>query len=47
MNSARAYIWSATYLAVIPGLAITFTVIAVNLIGDALRDYLDPRTRTL
>lgn len=47
LNSARAYIWSATYLAVIPGLAITFTVIAVNLIGDALRDYLDPRTRTL
>ncbi|MGI6630288.1 MAG: ABC transporter permease [Bacillota bacterium] len=47
LNSARAYIWSASYLAVIPGLAITFTVIAVNLIGDALRDYLDPRTRTL
>jgi peptide/nickel transport system permease protein len=47
LNSARAYIWSAAYLAVLPGLAITFTVIAVNLIGDALRDYLDPRTRTL
>ena len=45
LNSARAYIWSATYLAVIPGLAITFTVIAVNLIGDALRDYLDPRNK--
>lgn len=47
LNSARAYIWSATYLAVIPGLAITFTVIAVNLIGDALRDHLDPRTRII
>ena len=46
LNSARAYIWSAAYLAVIPGLAITMTVVAVNLVGDALRDFLDPRTRT-
>jgi peptide/nickel transport system permease protein len=46
LNSARAYIWSAAYLAIIPGMAITITVIAVNLLGDSLRDYLDPRTRT-
>ena len=47
LNAARSSIWDAPHLAVIPGLAITFTVVAVNLIGDALRDYLDPRTRTL
>jgi peptide/nickel transport system permease protein len=31
--------------AVFPGLAITITVLAVNLAGDALRDYLDPQLR--
>ncbi|MBQ3864271.1 MAG: ABC transporter permease [Clostridia bacterium] len=45
LNTARPYIWSAPHLAIIPGCAITLAVIAVNLIGDALRDYLDPRTR--
>jgi len=33
------------WLAVFPGLAITITVLAVNLSGDALRDYLDPQLR--
>lgn len=45
LSSARNYVWTAPHLAIVPGLAITITVIAVNLIGDALRDYLDPRTR--
>ena len=45
LSAARNYIWTAAHLAIVPGLAITVTVIAVNLIGDALRDYLDPRTR--
>lgn len=45
LSAARNYIWTAPYLAIIPGIAITVTVISVNLIGDALRDYLDPRTR--
>lgn len=47
MSAARNYVWTASYLALIPGLAITITVVAVNLIGDALRDYLDPRTRNM
>lgn len=34
--------WTATF----PGLAIFFTVLAVNLVGDGLRDVLDPRGRT-
>jgi ABC-type dipeptide/oligopeptide/nickel transport system permease subunit len=36
---------SAPYLALIPGLAIVITVLGVNLIGDALREALDPRFR--
>jgi len=45
LSSARKYLWTGAHMAIIPGLAITITVIAVNLLGDALRDYLDPRTR--
>ena len=45
LSSARRYLWTGAHMAMIPGLAITLTVVAVNLIGDALRDYFDPRTR--
>jgi peptide/nickel transport system permease protein len=45
LSAARKYFWTGAHMAVIPGIAITITVIAINLIGDALRDYLDPRTR--
>lgn len=45
LSSARNYIWTAPHLAIIPGIAIMITVIAFNLVGDALRDFLDPRTR--
>ena len=33
------------WMALFPGLAITFTILALNLFGDALRDYLDPKLR--
>jgi len=33
------------WLVVAPGLAITFTILALNLLGDAMRDYLDPKLR--
>jgi peptide/nickel transport system permease protein len=33
------------WLAVFPGLAITITVLAINLAGDSLRDFLDPQLR--
>lgn len=36
---------SAPWVAIFPGLAITVTVLAYNLLGDALRDELDPRLR--
>jgi ABC-type dipeptide/oligopeptide/nickel transport system permease subunit len=33
------------WLVVFPGLAITLAIVAVNLFGDALRDFLDPKLR--
>jgi peptide/nickel transport system permease protein len=41
----RSYIVSAWWLCVIPGLAILFTVLSFNLLGDALNDYLNPTLR--
>ena len=41
----REYIDTAWWLVVIPGLAIMFTVLAINVLGDWLRDFLDPRLR--
>jgi ABC-type dipeptide/oligopeptide/nickel transport system permease subunit len=39
-------VWQAAWwTAVVPGLAISFTVLVYNLFGDALRDALDPRLR--
>jgi peptide/nickel transport system permease protein len=42
---ARAYITKAPLLSVWPGLAIAMTVFGFNMLGDALRDVLDPRLR--
>lgn len=44
LSDARAAIFSAPYLSYIPGAAIFFTVLAVNFVGDALRDAFDPRS---
>jgi len=35
----------APHLAIVPGLAIVFTVLGLNLLGDGLRDYYDPKIR--
>jgi peptide/nickel transport system permease protein len=35
----------APHLALFPGMAIILTVLGLNLMGDGLRDYLDPRLR--
>ena len=45
LSGGRAYIRSAGYLCVIPGLAVMLTVLALNLLGDGLRDAMDPRMR--
>lgn len=39
----RIYIHSAPWMVIFPGLAIVITTISFNILGDALRDYLDPR----
>jgi peptide/nickel transport system permease protein len=41
----RGYIREAPWLTLIPGVAIAMTVLGLNLIGDGLRDALDPRLR--
>jgi peptide/nickel transport system permease protein len=43
ISESRDYITVAWWLAVFPGLALTLTVLSINLIGDWLRDYFDPR----
>ncbi len=45
LNDGRAYLFSAPHLVVFPALAVMLAVLSFNFIGDALRDYLDPRSR--
>lgn len=45
LSSGRAHIRNAPYICVIPGFAIMFTVLALNLLGDGLRDALDPKMK--
>ncbi|HHY17217.1 MAG TPA: ABC transporter permease [Firmicutes bacterium] len=45
LNQGREYLQTASHLTLFPGLAISLTVLAVNWIGDGLRDALDPRLR--
>jgi len=43
LNNAQAYFDTAPWLAILPGLMITLTVMGFNFVGDGLRDSLDPR----
>ena len=45
LNSAQRFLASAPWLAIWPGIAIFLTVLSFNLVGDGLRDALDPRAR--
>ena len=45
LNSAQRFLTQAPWLAIFPGLAIFLAVLSFNLIGDGLRDALDPRRR--
>lgn len=44
LNSAQRFLTQAPWLAIFPGLAIFLVVLAFNLVGDGLRDALDPRS---
>jgi peptide/nickel transport system permease protein len=46
VNDGRRYLAQAPWVSVFPSLAITVTVLALNLFGDGLRDAMDPRLRT-
>ncbi|MEN6419930.1 MAG: ABC transporter permease [Clostridiaceae bacterium] len=45
LSAGRSYIRTSSYICIIPGLAIMFTVLALNLLGDGLRDALDPKLK--
>ena len=44
LNAAQRFLVNAPWMAVWPGLAIFVTVLSFNLLGDGLRDALDPRS---
>jgi peptide/nickel transport system permease protein len=43
LNEAQAQMFQAPWLAIYPGVAIALAVLGLNLMGDGLRDLLDPR----
>jgi peptide/nickel transport system permease protein len=45
LNDARSHLFDSPHMVLFPALAIMFCVLSFNFIGDALRDFLDPRTR--
>ena len=47
LSAARQYMLIDPWIAVLPGVAIALTVLGFNLLGDGLRDVLDPRIRTM
>jgi peptide/nickel transport system permease protein len=45
LSTARPYIGQAPHLIVLPGLCISITLLGVNMLGDAVRDWLDPKMK--
>ena len=45
LNDARSHLFDAPHLVIFPAVAVMLAVLSFNFIGDALRDYLDPRSR--
>ena len=46
LSSARSYIRHAWHMVVIPGVVIMLTILALNIVGDGLRDALDPKLKS-
>ncbi len=46
LNEGKTYIYNAWWMTTFPGLALVLTALSVNLVGDWLRDTLDPRLTT-
>ena len=45
LSMGRQFIRTASYMTIFPGMAILITVLAFNLLGDGLRDALDPKLK--
>jgi peptide/nickel transport system permease protein len=45
LGEARVYVRDAPYMMLLPGLALSITILGLNLIGDGIRDWLDPMAR--
>lgn len=45
LAGSRAFLEQAVWLVIFPGLCISFSLLGINLLGDAMRDLLDPRMR--
>lgn len=45
LSEAKDYITDAPYMVIVPGMCIVLTALSINLIGDGLRDALDPRLK--
>jgi peptide/nickel transport system permease protein len=45
LNDGRAHLFDAPHVVIFPAVTVMLAVLAFNFIGDALRDYLDPRAR--
>jgi peptide/nickel transport system permease protein len=45
LSSGREYMRNAPWITTFPGLAILFTALGFNLLGDGLRDAFDPRLK--
>ena len=46
LNEGKTYIYNAWWMTTFPGVALVLTALGVNLVGDWLRDTLDPRLKT-
>jgi peptide/nickel transport system permease protein len=46
LSDGRSFLRQAWWVTTFPGLAITVTVLAINIVGDGLRDAFDPRLKT-
>ena len=47
LGEARVFVRDAPYMMLLPGLALSFTILGLNLIGDGLRDWLDPQSAVM
>ena len=46
LADAQAWMYAAPRLAIFPGIAVALSVLGLNLLGDGLRDALDPKLKT-